>query len=67
MKTTKTFFHCGEQLQKTLQEEISEIESVVERIEWFPSYQYKVNGNTYEHQTGYNKSLGGTMGTSIRL
>ncbi len=35
MKTKTTFFHSGEQLQKTLQNEINEIRSVVERIEWF--------------------------------
>jgi hypothetical protein len=46
MKTKTTFFHCGEQLQKTLQEELNEIKSVVEHIEWFPSFQYKENGNT---------------------
>jgi hypothetical protein len=38
MKTKTTFFHWGDHLQKTLSTEIDEIESVVEHIEWFPSF-----------------------------
>jgi hypothetical protein len=57
MKTKTTFFHCGEQLQKTLEKEITDVESVVSKVEWSPSFQYIENGKTYEYQTGYNKAF----------
>jgi hypothetical protein len=57
MKTKSPFFHCGERLQKTLQTEISEIESFVDKLTWSPSFQVNENGATYEHQTAYNKAF----------
>lgn len=57
MKTRIKYFHCGEQLQKTLAREINEVELVISKVQWLPSFQYSENGNTYEHQTAYNKAL----------
>ena len=57
MKTKKTFFHCGEQLQKTLTREINDVQSVVNQVQWAPSFQYSENGNNYENQTAYNKAF----------
>lgn len=57
MKAKTKYFHCGEQLQKTLAREINEVEAVISKVQWFPSVQYNENGNTYEYQTGYNKAL----------
>jgi hypothetical protein len=57
MKNKTTFFHCGEQLQKTLVREINEVKSTISQIQWVPSFQYGENGNTYEHQTAYNKAF----------
>lgn len=57
MKTKTKYFHCGEQLQKTLATEIKEVELVVSQVQWVRAFQYSENGNTYEHQTAYNKAL----------
>jgi len=57
MKAKKKFFHCGDQLQQTLINEINEIESVISIVKWSSSFQYKENGNTYENQTAYNKAF----------
>ena len=57
MQTITTYYHCGEQLQKTLASEIYDVESVVSAVQWVPSFQYKENGNSHEHQTAYNKAF----------
>jgi hypothetical protein len=57
MKSEKAFFHCGDQLQKTLANEIIEIESVVSKVQWTPTFKYKENDDIYEHQTAYNKAF----------
>lgn len=55
MKTQKQYFHCGEQLKEILKNEISEIEYVIDFIQWSPSFRYEQDGNVYEHQAAYNK------------
>jgi hypothetical protein len=57
MKAKMTFFHCVDQLQKTLINEINEIESVVNMVQWTCSFQHKEKNDTYEHQTAYNKAF----------
>jgi hypothetical protein len=57
MKTKKSFFHCGDQLRKTLLNEITEVEAVIDAIKWEPSFQHQGNDSAYEHQTGYNRSF----------
>ncbi len=52
-----TYFHCGDQLKKTLEAEINDVASVVKKVQWAPSFRYNENGNTYEHQTAYNKAF----------
>ncbi|HPM11154.1 MAG TPA: BglII/BstYI family type II restriction endonuclease [Paludibacter sp.] len=57
MKTKTKYFHCSEQLQTTLAREINEVEFVMSKVQWNPSFRHSENGNTYEHQTAYNKAL----------
>jgi hypothetical protein len=57
MKTREAFFHCGEVLQKNLAREINDIASIVNKVQWTPSFQYKENGNTFKHQAAYNKAF----------
>lgn len=57
MKSEITYFHCGDQLKKTLSSEIMEVESVVTAVKWADSFQYSDNNAVHEHQTGYNKSF----------
>ena len=59
MKAITAYFHCGDQLKKTLDQEINEIESVVSQVQWSSSFQYEENGKTLEHQTAYNKTFSG--------
>jgi len=58
LKSETTFFHCGDQLKKTLAAEISEVDSVISSIEWAESFSYTDEDKAYEHQTGYNRALG---------
>ncbi|HOX41588.1 MAG TPA: BglII/BstYI family type II restriction endonuclease, partial [bacterium] len=57
MKTVTTYFHCGDQLKKTLEAEINEVVSTAQKIQWAPLFQYNKSGKTYEHQTAYNKAF----------
>jgi hypothetical protein len=57
MKTTQTFFHCGDQLRRTLADEIREIDSVLCNIQWAASFQIEQNGGIHEHQSAYNKAF----------
>lgn len=57
MKIRTKYFHCGKQLQKTLADEISDVESAIAKVEWIPSFKYIENGKSYEHQTAYNKAF----------
>ena len=57
MKTEIAYFHCGDQLRKTLASEIGEVESVVAAIKWVESFRYSDSGTFYEHQAAYNKAF----------
>ncbi len=57
MKAKITFFHCGDQLRKTLAKEISEVEEVINKVLWAPSFEYEENDEIHKHQTGYNKAF----------
>lgn len=57
MKAQISYFHCGDQLKKTLSREIGEVESVVEAIAWAESYKYAENERSCEHQAAYNKAF----------
>jgi len=57
MKTKTKYFHCGKQLQETLAREINEVELVMSRVQWTPSFLHSGNDSNYEHQTAYNKAL----------
>ena len=57
MKALTTYFHCGDQLKNTLDREIKEVESVVKKVSWVPSFQYVGNNKSHEHQTAYNRAF----------
>jgi len=57
MKSQITFFHCGEQLKRTLSLEIDEINSIVQSINWSPAFSFESLKSILEHQTGYNKAF----------
>ena len=57
VKSEVAFFHCGDQLKKTLAVEISEVEAIVAAVEWAASYRYVDNSTVYEHQAAYNKAF----------
>ncbi len=57
MKREISYFHCGDQLKKTLGREIDEVESVVAHIAWAASFCHREEGTTYGHQAAYNKAF----------
>ena len=53
-----TFFHCGEQLRRTLAKEINDVESAISQVQWASSFHIETeNGTTYEHQNAYNRAF----------
>jgi hypothetical protein len=57
MKAEIEFLHCGEQLQKVVAGEISEIASVVDAVKWSEVFEPSENNTVSQHQTAYNKAL----------
>jgi hypothetical protein len=57
MKAEIEFLHCGEQLQKVVADEISEIASVVDAVKWSEVFEHSENDTVSQHQTAYNKAL----------
>lgn len=57
VKAETTFFHCGEQLLKTLAPEISEIRAAVDAIQWAEDFAYCGEAISRRHQSGYNRAL----------
>ena len=55
MKHQITYLHCGEHLKKSLNDEIDEVESVVDLIEWEEEFKVIKTDSTLLHQTAYNK------------
>ncbi len=51
MKVEISYFHCSDQLKKTLASEI------VATVEWEQSFQHTENGAVYDNQAGYNKAF----------
>jgi hypothetical protein len=43
VKAEIAYFHCGDQLRKTLAVEIGEVQSIVATINWAKSFQYSDN------------------------
>ena len=50
-----TYLHCDEHLQRSLKNEIDEVLSVVDGIEWQPVFKSVRLGKPIEHQKAYNK------------
>ena len=51
-----TYLHCGEHLKESLKNEIDEVLSVVNLIEWQEEFKFiKPNSKEILHQTAYNK------------
>jgi hypothetical protein len=57
VKAEITFFHCGDQLRKTLAEEIGEVETIIADITWSELFEYSNAKTVYPHQTGYNRAF----------
>jgi hypothetical protein len=57
MKADIAYFHCGDQLRKTLAVEIGEAMSIVAAIKWADAFQYSESGSKYEHQSAYNRAF----------
>ena len=57
IKAEFTYFHCGDTLIKTLQNEISEVEKVAANVKWEKEFCFNTNDNKADHQTAYNKYL----------
>jgi hypothetical protein len=55
MEFKKTYFHCGKNLLKSLQENINQIENIIHKLVWSPSFEFVAKEKIYKHQTGYNK------------
>ena len=57
MKAEIDFFHCGDQLRRTLATEIDEVTSIVRSVPWAESFNHSDDGTACEHQAGYNKAF----------
>ena len=57
VKAEKVYFHCSDQLKRTLATEIEEVESAVATVKWADVFQYSDKGTVYKHQAGYNKAF----------
>jgi hypothetical protein len=57
VKTEITYFHCGDQLKKTLAVGIDEVLSAVAAVKWRDSFVHKAKNTQHEHQTGYNHAF----------
>jgi hypothetical protein len=57
VKAEIAYFHCGDQLRKTLAVEIGEVQSIVATLDWAKSFQYSDSSTVCEHQTAYNKAF----------
>ena len=55
MKHQITYLHCGEHLKESLNDEIDEVVSVVDLIEWEEEFKVIKPDSTLLHQTAYNK------------
>ena len=52
-----TYLHCGEHLKESLKDEIDEVLSVVDLIEWEKEFKVVKTDSTLLHQTAYNKKF----------
>lgn len=50
-----TYLHCGEHLKESLKDEIDEVVSVVNLIEWEEEFKVIRQDSVILHQTAYNK------------
>ena len=57
MKHQIKYLHCGKHLKKSLKDEIDEVLSVVNLIEWQEEFKVIKPDSTLLHQTAYNKKF----------
>jgi hypothetical protein len=57
VKAEVSYFHCGDQLRKTLAGEIDEVTSVIAAIKWVEIFQYSDGGPGWQYQSAYNKAF----------
>ena len=56
MKFKTEYFFCSPKLLQNV-DEVNEIYSCIEKIDWKEEYTITVDGKKYEHQRAYNKSF----------
>ena len=57
MKHQIKYLHCGKHLRKSLKDEIDEVISVVDLIQWEEEFKVVRSESTLLHQTAYNKKF----------
>jgi hypothetical protein len=57
VKAETAYFHCGDQLRATLANEIREVLSAVEAVQWIESFSHAADDALHEHQAGYNRAF----------
>ena len=53
MKMTSNYFHCGDLLKNALNEEISEVKTVVSKTQWLPEFEF----DGLKNQRAYNRAF----------
>lgn len=62
MKSITKYFHCGDQLLRTLTGEIVDVEAAVEGVPWMASFAHSDGDARREHQTAYNLAFAKEFG-----
>jgi len=57
MKYNEKQLHCGKHLIDSLQAEITDIENVIEAVNWNESFSISLNDKNFTHQRAYNKAF----------
>ena len=57
MKFKTEHFFCSPRLLRNV-DEIAEIHSCIEAIQWKPEFNLEIDGKVYKHQAAYNKAFG---------
>lgn len=56
MKHIEEYFFCSPRLLQNV-DEVKEVFSCVEQVEWQADFEFDEDGKTYENQTGYNMAF----------
>lgn len=56
MKFKESYFFCSPRLLRNV-DEVHEIFSCIDSIQWKPEFEIEYNGGKFKHQTAYNKAF----------